>query len=327
MGFSLEKKAALSAQLRENVLSKDDGLIKSAATASNDYFRVEIRENGIRRQITPPEAITAADFDKSENTDFPIKYIEVAPQSLGAYTVSFETGPKGDNIMARRTRAEFGRLMTPKYSIDEIRLLTYDMPLIDIWEDLMLKDIMDTEDTVWQNVDKVICGTLNTPVASMGMCRYCDIGPMSRSSLTLLKQGMSYTQAGPLGQGLIPQKYVMNQLTYAKFANFNRNEIGGDLAQDLFVDGVNLSKVSGVDMVVTTKRDIIGTDEVFIYTDPQFYGKFYTYEDVTMVTDKKDGYWLSFHMYETIGGAIGNIAGVLRAKFGTGAAHDWVTGA
>lgn len=320
MAYDQVKLASVSEDIKAKLLSGDRDMMKTAGLAASEYFRVEIRENGIRRQITPPTTVTKENFDTAEDTDFPVMYVEIAPQSAGARKVSFETGPRGNVIHGKKARVEFARIMTDKYSIDKIRLETYKMPILDIFYDLMLKDIMDVEDKVTMDVDKDICGTVNTVNQAMGCCRYVTAGPLSRQSLVHLKKGMKVAPGN-----LQPAKYLMNDLTHCDFGALDRIEVGGDMAQDMFINGVTLTKVGGIDTVVTTKKDLVATNDVFIYTDPKFYGGFYTYKDVAMVVDEKDDIWLTFFAHETIGASVVNAAGVCRASL-TGELKDWYTG-
>ena len=320
--YNQTKLAAASEDIKAKLLSGDPELVKTGALAASEYFRTEIRENSFRRQITPPTTVTSEDFDIAEDTDFPIMYAEIAPRSAGAYRVSFETGPQGEKIQATKTRIEFARIMTDKYSIDKIRLETYRMPLLDILYDLMLKDIMDTEDEATIAVDDTVCGVLNAVNPYMNMRRYAQVGSMSREAMVELKKGMFLSPGGPHDQGLIPVKFLMNNITHCDFALLDRTEVGGDLAQTMFTDGVALTKVAGVDTVLTTKRGIVKDNDVYIYADPKFYGGFYTYKDVSMVVEEKDDIWLTFFAHETIGASVVNSAGVLKASL----TNDTVTG-
>lgn len=318
--YNQEKLASVSEDIKAKLLSGDEELMKTAGLAASEYFRTEIRENGIRRQITPPTTVTRENFDTVEDTDFPVMFVEIAPKSAGARKVSFETGPRGNVIHGKKARVEFARIMTEKYSIDKIRLETYKMPILDIFYDLMLKDIMDVEDEVTLGVDNDIVGTIDTVNDEMGCCRYVHAGPLSRDAMVHLKKGMKVAPGN-----LQPAKFLMNDLTHCDFGVFGRDVVGGDMAQEMFVNGVTLTKVQGVDTVVTTKKNLVKADEVFIYTDPRYYGGFYTYKDVAMVVDEKDDIWLTFFAHETVGASVINAAGVAKALL-NGTLKDWYTG-
>lgn len=326
MAYDQVKLASMSEDIKAKLLSNDEQLVKTAGLAADEYFRTEIRENGIRRQLTPPVQITDENLDYVEDTDFPVMFVEVAPHSAGAVQVSFEAGPSNEVIHGRKTRVEFNRIMTPKYSIDKIRLKGYKMPLLDILYDLMLKDIMDVEDKTSVDTDKLICGnpvTAGTPtaqdnqVAAFGCRRAIYVGAMSRNALNLAKKGMMKVKGH-----LQVEKFLVNDSTYADLGVFTRDIIGGDMAQDIWLNGVTQTKSFGVDIVVTTKDYLIADNEMFLYTTPKYYGGFYTYEDVSMVTDTQDDIWLSFFAHETTGFSVVNAAGVARVLF-EGDAQTW----
>lgn len=311
------KIAAVSEQVKANLLSGDSELIKTAGLAATEYFRTEIRENGIRRQITPPQTVTKENFDPAEETDLPSMIVEIEPNSMGAYMVPFETGPRGGVIHGRKARVEFNRIMTYKYSIDKIRLDTWKMPILDIFYDLLLKDIMDQEDEASFAVDNTIVGANPRDIVMEGVYRYVNAGPMSRTSLVHLKKGILVAPGN-----LKPAKFVMNDLTHCDFGQFDRGAVGGDMAQEMFINGVTLTKVQGVDTIVTSKKNLVGTNDVYIYADPKYYGGFYTYKDVAMVTDEKDDIWLTFFAHECIAMSVVNAAGVAKASF-AGEKQEW----
>ena len=304
------KVASLSEDIKSKLLSGDANLRKSASLAADEYFRTEIRENGIRRQITPPVQVTRENFDKTDTTDIPIMYVDIANKSAGAVQVSFEAGPSNEIIHARRARVEFNRIMTKKYGIDKIRLETYSMPLLDILYDLMLKDIMDVEDAKAISCDNAILGTIDTNNAALGCRRYIHVGPVSRAAVSASLKGMPKVKGH-----LQTAKFVMNQCTFTDFMQLDRLAIGGDAAQDILFNGFTESKLGGVPVIVTTKDYLIPDNKVYIYTEPKYYGGFYTYKDVSMVTDEQDDIWLNFFAHEVIGFTIVNAAGVAAVQY------------
>ena len=309
MAYDEVKLASVSEDIKAKLFSKDPEQIKIAGLAADDYFRTEIRENGIRRQITPPVQVTDENLDYVEDTDFPVMFVEIAGHSAGARKVSFETGPSNEVIRGFKSRVEF--------NIDKIRLKGYKMPLLDILYDLMLKDIMDVEDKVTLDVDNAILGTVNANNTALGCRRYVEAGTMSRAALIHMKKAMF-----KLPGHLQVAKYLMNYATYCDLGEFNRNEVGGDLAQDMFINGVQLETVFGIPTVVTTKSELVPDNKAYIYTQPKYYGGFYTLEDVSMVTDEQDDIWLSFFAHETIGASVVNAAGVAAVDF-TGTLVSW----
>ena len=113
---------------------------------------------------------------------------------------------------------------------------------------------------------------------------------------------------------LNPSTILLNNVTIWDVVKFGRDEIGGDLSQELFERGFAEREIMGVRWIVTIKRDLVPDGSMFHYAEPKFLGKFFILEDTTMYIDRK-AYMLEFFAYESIGCSIANVAGVARADF------------
>lgn len=312
MSVTEEQVKIVNQEMKDQLLSGDKDLVKTAGLAGTDYFRTRIRENAVYRKLLPPEQVTAENFDINEFSDLPSMIVELDINSQGATQVSFETDTHNATFNGRKARCEFGRIMTPRYEIDKIRLTGYKMPILDVLYDLLLKDIMDAEDAAWTEVNNSIVGEAADQTAQWAEfgLRRCIKQTWDRMGVSLIHQGMLRTK----GQ-LKPAKGLMNELLYGRMIEWDRVEVGGDMAQDMLFDGVKTGKVNGLDVLVTSKNDVVKENEFWIFADPKFYGANYTYEDVKMITDEKDDIFLTFFCYETIGGLVANRAGVCKIDF------------
>jgi hypothetical protein len=90
--------------------------------------------------------------------------------------------------------------------------------------------------------------------------------------------------------------------------------MGGDMSQDIMRDGWSEQEFMGVRWIITIKKDIIATNNVYMFADPKFIGKHYTLEDTTMYI-RREAYMLEFFAYETNGCTIGHTSGLARAEF------------
>lgn len=310
--YTSEQINEIKADFREKLCSGDKDMVKQAGLAGTTYFRTRIRENAVYRKMLPPVAVTADDFDMTEDSDLPSMIVELDIESQGATQVPFETATTGATFNSRKARCEFGRIMTPKYQIDKIRLTGTKLPILDMLYDSLLKDIMDVEDESWTLQNKGIVGTADNQteqIAEFGL-RRCIKQMFDRNGVAEINKGLLRTKGK-----LKPSKGLMNELLYADMVKWNRDEVGGDMAQDMLFDGARFTKLNNLDVLVTSKDTVCGEFEFWVFTDPEFYGKFYTYEDVNMITDEKDNIWLTFFAHETLGGIIANRAGVALIDF------------
>lgn len=301
---------AINQEFLDQLNSGDANMVKSAGLlGGTNYFRTRIRENAVYRKLLPPVAVTEDDFDKDEKSDLPSMIVELDINSEGANQVPFETPTTGATFNGRKARCEFGRIMTPKYQIDKIRLTGYKMPILDILYDLLLKDIMDVEDEAWASLNQSIVGEADDQAAQIKEfgIRRAIRQTFDRDMLPKMHEGMLRTRGK-----LKASKALMNELLYIQLATLDRNMIGGDAAQDMFFDGVKTDKLNGMDILITSKDTVCAEKDIWIFTDPEFYGKSYTYKDVSMVTGEKDDIFLTFFAHETIGGIVANRAGICK---------------
>jgi hypothetical protein len=110
---------------------------------------------------------------------------------------------------------------------------------------------------------------------------------------------------------------LMNRKTAKNFLTFNRSEIGGDLSQSLFTDGLSAlqeAKIFGVKHLFTIKKDIIPDDVIYVFAEPEYLGRFYTLQEPTMYVEKKKDV-LRFSARETLSVTFANLAGVSKVTF------------
>ena len=107
---------------------------------------------------------------------------------------------------------------------------------------------------------------------------------------------------------------LMNRKTAKTFLTFDRSEVGGDLSQTLFTDGLTglqEAKIFGVKHLFTIKRDIVPDNTIYLFAEPEYLGRFYTLQDPTMYVEKKKDI-LRFSARETLSVTFANLVGVGR---------------
>jgi hypothetical protein len=109
-------------------------------------------------------------------------------------------------------------------------------------------------------------------------------------------------------------KVLINNLTMSAVQGWGRDEIGGDVAQEIAHNGFTWTKFFGHDLIVTIKNELVRDDELYEFASPDKLGKFFTIDDITMYVEKK-AYMFSFFAYSLSGCTIGNAGGVARVKF------------
>jgi hypothetical protein len=306
---------------------------KSAAETGSDYLKMRLYEKGFFRKILPLKPFGKT--DKQVDTDAPVKIVEKEPSAAAAYSVPFGKMPMGAYLAAPKFRVMLDRIMSRRYRIDVDILDTYEMDLKSVLEEILLKKIQHEEDSKFIATVNYICSQGNTvksgemglPANSdansfnteLGSCQNVHVGPMDRDSVAELTKGLPSTN-----RNLEPAMALVNNLTVRDVTKFSRDEIGGDIAQDMFKNGFTEQKIHGIDWCVTTKRDLVPNNTVYQFASPEFLGRGYAKRDLQLDT-KRENMWVEFWAWETIGAAIGNSAAVACAHF-DGSPVDWETG-
>lgn len=304
--------AAMNARILEQ-LSR--GEVKVAQEAATDYIRTEIREDSFAFKILPPQKATNDMLDRSLDERLQI-IEEIEPDGPGAMWVPFETAPTGEYITGPRFAIPFTRVLTPKFMKDIDELRTYRMDIRKVLVDNSIKDGLAT-------IDGKFIETVNSIVFN------CDNN--GRNIVTGKKQLMDFYD--PLNREtfaeakkLLPRgnengkfnlrNYVclMNDVTAQDLLKLNRTEAGGDIAQEMFKNGLTMDTIMGVKCLFTIKSALVPDNYVYFFAAPEFLGKAYYLEDWTMYM-KKEAYFLEMWSYWTGGFGIGNIAGVALARF------------
>ena len=290
--------------------SDDAGLRKDAQQAVNDFTRTKMREDGFWRKILPPVQISNDELDRQVDTDKNVKIVDKEPNSPAAISIPYATLPINKYIRGPRYRVMFDRIVTPRFTKDVDELRTYDMDIRQVLSDNAIKDMLAEEDgKAIRAVNTLLLGA-DTVIPETGVAQHRTItGGITRETvndaLKILPQTPSHLEVSTT---------LVNNVFVKDIQKWGRDEVGGDLSEEIVRNGFAERVLLGVRWTITIKRDLVGDTTMYMFAEPKFLGKFYVLEDTTMYIDKK-AYFIEFFAYESIGSAIGNIAAVGRADF------------
>lgn len=298
----------------DRLASKDPAMQKQAEDSINDYIRFKVREDGFFRRILPPITITNDELDRQVDTDKPVKVVDKEPDSPAAVSVPFATLPSNRYIKGPRFRVMFDRILTPKFIKDVDELRTYNIDIRQVLSDNSVKDMLAEEDGKYINLVNAILsnntGLAGQTVSGTGTIQWRTIsGGVSRDNLAEAMKTLPRTP-----NHLNVATVLVNNVTIWDVVKFGRDEVGGDMSQELFKSGFSEQEIMGRRWIITIKRDLVPDSTIFLFAEPKFHGKFYVLEDTTMYIDRR-AYMLEFFAYESIGAAIGNVAAIGRVDF------------
>jgi hypothetical protein len=308
--LSQEESKLLNETLFEQLGSRDSSLIKQAEDAVNDFTRTKMREDGFYRRIMPPTPISNDELDRQVDTDKPVKVVDKEPDSPAAISIPFATLPQNLYIRGPRYRVMFDRIVTPRFTKDVDELRTWIMDIRQVLSDNAIKDMLAEEDGKFvRAVNTAIVGP-GVVVPTSGTVQYEVIaGGITRDTLEDSMKVMPNTPSN-----LEVHTVLINHITIKDVCKFGRNEMGGDLSQDIMKNGWTLQEFMGKTWIITIKKGLVPTNTMYQFADPKFIGKSYILEDTTMYI-RREAYMLEFFAYETMGGSLGFTSGLARVDF------------
>jgi len=311
--LSQEESKLLNEALFEKISSEDSLMRKEAVGAVNDFTRLKMREDGFFRHIMPPLPISNDELDRQVDTDKPVKIVDKEPDSPAAISIPFATLPTNVYIRGNRYRVNFDRIVTPRFTKDVDELRTYHMDIRQVLSDNAIKDMLHEEDSKFLGAVNTAVDGGTDPGAALtasAKSQHASLGTtVDRDSLWNALKVMPDTPFH-----LETHTVLVNNLLIKEIAKLKRDEMGGDLSEDIMKNGWSEQNFMGVRWIITIKTDLVLNDEMYMFSDPKFIGKHYQLEDTTMHI-KREAYMLEFFAYETAGATIGHTGGLAKGSF------------
>jgi hypothetical protein len=315
--LQVENVQAQNRKMLDQIVENEQGEVKSASAAGTNMIRRRIREEGFTRRIIPPVQATNDDLDRVLTHDRPVIIEDMEPLSKGAKSIAFGDTADTEFYNGNKFACVFNPITTPEWTKDINELRTYRMDLRQVITDNSLKDIQTEEDGKFIASCDSIVGAVNG-VGAAGVVQNWECVPQAGAHAYLwgrtdYKKVLSVLEDQNLNNGVI----LMNRKTAKQFLGFDRSEIGGDLSQDLFKEGLTAlqeAKIFGVKHLFTIKRNLVPDNVIYLFSEPGFLGRFYTLSDVTLYVEKKKD-TLRSSARETISVTIANVAAVAKVTF------------
>lgn len=320
-------------------LASADGKEKLAEYGGS-YIRDKLREVSFTRRIVPPENVTRADCQRSVNHDTLVKIVDIEPKSR-AMAMSFRGAPTARFIRGSRAEIAFFTISSEMFQKTEQELLAYEMPITKIIEENSVKDIQEIEDREfvihieaavqalqteanggvstalnWTNVDagtvvefSIIKGELARNLAA----NTARVNPIQRPDIVNLFKLLDTNR-------LRCERILMTEPDWDDLLQWTVEDFGDRIQSETTVDGYKYNTVLGRPYVRTVKTDILRPGNVYAFTKPEFFGKFYVLNNTKFYIDKVAN-TISFQAWEDIAMAVLNIASVRKLELYSGDAN------
>ena len=308
----------INSQILESLVNDPTAVFEKKAQASaTNYTRTQIREDSFAFKILPPEKATDDMLRYDLTEDLAVVW-EKEPDSPAAKWVPLQTVPDGEYIKSSRYIIPFARVLTPDFRKDIAELRTTKQDIRKILTDNAIKDgLAEIDSKFIQTVNSIVFDApegAGTPNRISEKVQWMDFdGPLNRDNFA---EATKMLPAGNKDGKYVTRNYcmLMNEITARDLLKLRRDEVGGDLSQDFFKNGLTTDTVMGIKALFTIKNHLVPTGWVYFFAEPDFLGKCFYMDDWTMFV-KKEAYFISMFSYWMGGFAFGNTAGMDLARF------------
>lgn len=308
----------INSQILESLRNDDDAtFVKKAQAAATNYTRIQVREGSFAFKILPPEKATD-DMLKYDLTEHLGVVWEREPDSPAAKWVPLETVPDGEYIKSSRYIIPMARIETPDFRKDIAELRTTRQDIRKILTDNSIKDgLAEIDSKFIYTVNTIVfdADAAGEPNHISGKVQWMDFdGPLNRDNFAEATKMLP--QGNPENGKFVNRNYccLMNEITARDLLKLERPEVGGDKAQDFFLNGLTTDTIMGIKCLFTIKNHLVPTNWVYFFAEPDFLGKCFYLDDWTMYV-KKEAFFISMFSYWLGGFAFGNTAGMALARF------------
>lgn len=315
-------------------LDTNDGKEKIAEYGGN-YIRDRLREVSFARKIVPPEPVTRADCQRSVNHDTLVKIVDIEPKSR-AMAITFRGQPRANFIRADRAEIPFFTISSEKFEKVEQELLAYEMPITKVIEDNSVKDIQEIEDREFlihieaavQALQAEANGVSTAPAlnatALQGGSPPVEFsvrkGELARASsvdnsvaLPLQRPDVVNLYKMLDGNRLRAEMTLITEVDWDDILQWTVEDFGDRIQSETTVDGYKYNTLLGRAYTRTIKTDLLRPGNLYTFTKPEFFGKFYVLNNTKFYIDKIAN-MITWQSWEDIALGIVNIAAVRKLE-------------
>lgn len=289
---------------------KEAGLTK-AASAIEAYTRTQVLEDGFTRKILPPIRITNADLDRSAHHDRNVVVVDMENEQGRAISVPYGKMAAMEYINSKRYEVPISRTQTKKFYKDISTFRTDRSDVRQIIANNLTKILLAEEDSKFIGICDIIVGAADpTQAAGSQHVQITTSGYPDRQNLNDALKVLTRVQ-NPMHCSTI----LVNAVMVKDFQKWGLDEFGSNVAGEILIKGWSERNLLGHRLIVTIKRNLVGDNEMYMFTEPKFIGKFFTIEDTTIHMEREEGTIIKFHARKEDGCTIGNTATIGKVTF------------
>jgi len=248
--------------------------------------------------------------------------------------MSFRGQPSARFIRAPRFEIPFFTISSEKFEKTEQELLAYEMPVTKIIEENSVKDIQAIEDRQFLLYVEAAIQALqleknaNTPTAMNAsnvlggsVVQWSIVkgeGALTAGNDDFVVQPVLKTDFIRLKQllhrrWLRAERILITEPDYDNLSAWTIQDVGMTIAGETTTEGYKANTVLGLKIIRSIKTEVLREGNVYCFTAPEFFGRFYILNQTKFYIDKIANL-ITWQSWEDIGMGIGNISSVVKLE-------------
>lgn len=297
-------------------------LMKEAQERGAEYLKLQIYENSFMERIMPAQSITPAQCDRDPNSPNYQVVIDKEFTDVRAITTTLRGRADYDYVETERYAVKFHKIETDEYSITEGELRGQRQPLQTLLRHHVAYYIRKA-------MDEAFIGACNAAIALDPANQELDLSAGSDTYVTpeiLVRLRNLIDSQNANGRYLRASTLLMTRAQYNYISSWIQSNtasgagtwagVQNGIGVDFWRDGYQYDKLFGLRVITTHKSDLVNDNEVYIFTEPEYLGHHFTFNDdrFSIVHHHDVIKWKGFR---TFGFAIGNSKAVAKLTLAT----------
>lgn len=324
--------AKMMNELFTTKLASTEGKEKLAEYGGS-YIRDRLREVSFARKVLPPQMVTRADCQRSVNHDTLVKIVDIEPKSR-AMTMTFRGQPTARFIRGERAEVAFFTISSEVFQKTEQELLAYEMPITKIIEENSVKDIQEIEDREFTVHIEAACQALQQEANGGSVTALNASGIQAGSVVEFSIRKGELARAATANDATVrpiqrpdvvnlfklldtnrlrSERILMTEPDWDDLLQWTVEDFGDRIQSETAVDGYKYNTLLGRQYIRTIKTDILRPGNVYVFTKPEFFGKFYVLNNTKFYIDKIANV-ITFQAWEDIAMSLLNVAAVRKLE-------------
>ncbi len=292
----------------------DKEMSKEAAEQAAEYLKLQIYEDSFMERILPAQSISPMQCDRDPNSPNYQVVIDKEFTDVLAVTTNFRGRSDYEYVETERYAVKFHKIESREYTLTEGELRGMRQPVQNLIRHHIAYHIR-------KKMDELFIGMSNGAVAQSGF--ELDLSGTNEDRLTpdilvdfrnlIDDQSPGYLEAATLLMTRKQYNYISTWIQNNTTGANTAPGMAGGLGTEFWRDGYKYDQLFGLRVVVTTKSDLLPSNEMFLYTQPEYLGHHFTFNDDRFSIQHEHDI-MRWKGFRTFGAAIGNANAVAKLK-------------